>query len=71
MLNAQSSLSLLKNRIFLQSKDKIEVKLHPAGHVVGASAIEIIYKGKRIVYVSDVLFEAQRTLPGAYLPMEK
>lgn len=60
-----------KSEFFHKNKDKIEVKLHPSGHVVGASAIEIIYKGKRIVHTGDVLFEAQRTLPGAYLPSGK
>ena len=39
--------------------------------MVGASAIEIIYKEKRIIHTGDVLFEAQRTLPGAYLPSGK
>ena len=60
-----------KSEFFHKNRDKIEVKLHPSGHVVGASAIEIIYKGKRIVHTGDVLFEAQRTLPGAYLPSGK
>ncbi len=60
-----------KSEFLYKNKDKIEIKLHPSGHVVGASAIEIIYKSKRIVHTGDVLFEAQRTLPGAYLPNGK
>lgn len=51
-----------------KGNDKIEVILHPAGHVVGAAAVELIYKHRRIVFTGDVLFEAQRTLPGAHLP---
>ncbi len=48
--------------------DQIEVILHPAGHVVGAAAIEFVHKHRRVVFSGDVLFEAQRTLPGAHLP---
>ncbi|MGC6455311.1 MAG: MBL fold metallo-hydrolase [Coraliomargaritaceae bacterium] len=51
--------------------DRIEVILHPAGHVVGAAAVEFIYKHRRIVFSGDILFENQRTLPGAHLPKGK
>ncbi|HAV12669.1 MAG TPA: MBL fold metallo-hydrolase [Opitutae bacterium] len=54
--------------IYRKGKETIEVILHPAGHVVGAAAVEFIHNGKRIVFSGDVLFDAQRTLPGAHLP---
>ncbi|MFU8847617.1 MAG: MBL fold metallo-hydrolase [Opitutales bacterium] len=57
-----------RGEIYLKGKERIEVILHPAGHVVGAAAVELIYKHRRIVFSGDVLFEAQRTLPGAHLP---
>ncbi|TVP80222.1 MAG: MBL fold metallo-hydrolase [Puniceicoccaceae bacterium] len=54
--------------IYRKGKDQIEVILHPAGHVAGAAAVELIYQKRRIVFSGDVLFTAQRTLPGAHLP---
>ena len=51
-----------------KGKDSIEVILHPAGHVVGAAAVEFIHKHRRIVFSGDILFDAQRTLSGAHLP---
>ena len=60
-----------KPEIFYKAKDSIQIVAHPAGHVVGASAFEIIHKHQRIVFSGDVLFEAQRTLPGAHLPKGK
>lgn len=57
-----------RGEIYYKGTEQIEVILHPAGHVVGAAAVELIYKHRRIVFSGDVLFEAQRTLPGAHLP---
>jgi Cft2 family RNA processing exonuclease len=57
-----------RGEIYTKGKDKIEVILHPSGHVAGAAAVELIYKHRRIVFTGDVLFDAQRTLPGAHLP---
>ncbi|CAI8267813.1 MAG: Ribonuclease [Opitutia bacterium UBA7350] len=57
-----------RSEIHTKAKDQIEIILHPAGHVIGAAAVEFIYKHRRIVFSGDVLFEAQRTLPGAQLP---
>ena len=54
--------------IYTKDQDQIEVILHPAGHVAGAAAVELIYKKRRIVFSGDVLFDSQRTLPGAHLP---
>lgn len=56
------------SEIFYKGDETLEIILHPAGHVVGACAIEIIHNQRRIVFSGDVLFEAQRTLPGAHLP---
>ncbi|MEN8662033.1 MAG: MBL fold metallo-hydrolase [Lentimonas sp.] len=57
--------------IYYKGEDTIEVILHPSGHVVGAAAVELIHEGRRIVFSGDVLFDAQRTLPGADLPKGK
>lgn len=57
-----------RGEIYRKGKDKIEVILHPAGHVAGAAAVELVHKHRRIVFSGDVLFDAQRTLPGAHLP---
>lgn len=57
-----------RSEIYLKDKDKIEVTLHPSGHVIGAAAVEFKHQGQRIVFSGDVLFDAQRTLPGAKLP---
>ncbi|HEY0947788.1 MAG TPA: MBL fold metallo-hydrolase [Opitutaceae bacterium] len=47
---------------------EIELILHRAGHVAGAAAIEIRHKHRAIFFTGDVLFEDQRTLPGAQFP---
>ena len=57
-----------RGETYPKGKEQIEVILHPAGHVVGAATIELIHKHRRIVFSGDVLFEDQRTLPGAQLP---
>ncbi|MDQ8192870.1 MBL fold metallo-hydrolase [Coraliomargarita sp. SDUM461004] len=58
-----------RGEIYTKGKEQIEVVLHSSGHVAGAAAVELIYQGRRIVFSGDVLFDAQRTLPGASLPM--
>jgi Cft2 family RNA processing exonuclease len=57
-----------RGEIYTKGKEKIEVILHSSGHVAGAAAVEILHEGRRIVFSGDVLFEHQRTLPGAKLP---
>jgi Cft2 family RNA processing exonuclease len=46
----------------------VEIVFHPAGHVAGAAAVELHYKHRGIFFTGDVLFENQRTLPGAKFP---
>jgi Cft2 family RNA processing exonuclease len=53
---------------FRGAKDEIEVIFHPAGHVAGACAVEIHHKHRQVFFTGDVLFENQRTLPGAKFP---
>lgn len=53
---------------FRGSKDEIELIFHPAGHVAGAAGVEIHHKHRQIFITGDVLFENQRTLPGAKFP---
>jgi Cft2 family RNA processing exonuclease len=53
---------------FRGMRDEVEVVMHPAGHVAGAAAVEIRHKHRAIFFTGDVLFENQRTLPGARFP---
>jgi Cft2 family RNA processing exonuclease len=53
---------------FRGGRDEIEVILHPAGHVAGAAGLEIRHRHRAIFFTGDVLFENQRTLPGARFP---
>lgn len=53
---------------YIKGSEKMDITLHPSGHIVGAAAVEIVHNERRIVFTGDVLFEAQRTLPGSKLP---
>jgi Cft2 family RNA processing exonuclease len=53
---------------FRGAKDEIELIFHPAGHVAGAAGVELRHKNRAIFFTGDVLFEPQRTLPGAKFP---
>jgi Cft2 family RNA processing exonuclease len=53
---------------FRGNRDEIEIILHPAGHVAGAAGVELRHKHRAIFLTGDVLFENQRTLPGAKFP---
>ena len=48
--------------------EELSVTLHPAGHVIGAAGVEIVYKHRRIFFTGDVLFAQQSILPGAKFP---
>ena len=50
------------------AKDEIVVIYHPAGHGAGAAAVEIHHKHRQVFFTGDVLFENQRTRPGAKFP---
>jgi Cft2 family RNA processing exonuclease len=56
---------------FSGAKDDLEFTFHPAGHIVGAAGVELTHKRKHVFLTGDVLFEAQRTLPGAMFPQRK
>lgn len=60
-----------KGRIFEDRDEPIEITFHQAGHVVGASGCSIKYKHQNIFITGDVLFDNQRTLPGARFPEEE
>ena len=49
-------------------RDEIEIVFHPAGHVAGAAGLEIHHKHRGIFFTGDVLFDDQRTVPGAKFP---
>lgn len=56
---------------FSGAKDEIEFTFHPAGHIVGAAGVELVHKRKHVFLTGDVLFGAQRTLPGAMFPRRR
>jgi len=49
----------------------LSLTLRQAGHVAGAGGLEIEHSGKGYFFTGDVLFESQRTLPGARFPAAK
>lgn len=53
---------------FRGGKDEVEITFHAAGHVAGAAGLEIKHKHRHIFFTGDVLFESQRTIPGARFP---
>jgi Cft2 family RNA processing exonuclease len=53
---------------FSGARDEIEFTLHPAGHIAGAAAVEILHKHRRILFTGDVLFTTQRIIDGAKMP---
>jgi len=53
---------------FTANRDDVEIIFHQAGHVAGAAGVEIHHKHRAIFFTGDVLFENQRTLPGAKFP---
>ena len=57
-----------RSETYIKGSEKIDITLHRSGHIAGASAVEIVHNERRIVFTGDVLFEPQRTLPGAKLP---
>jgi Cft2 family RNA processing exonuclease len=61
---------LLPNHVkkFRSAKDEIEITFHSAGHVAGTAGVEIRHKHRSVFFTGDVLFENQRTLPGAKFP---
>jgi len=57
-----------RGEIYYKDGEQIEVILHPAGHVIGAAAVEFIYQDQRVLFSGDVLFDDQLTIKGAELP---
>ena len=57
-----------KSKLLHKDNETIEIRLHRAGHVIGACAIELIYNKKNILLSGDVLFDPQLTIKGADLP---
>jgi Cft2 family RNA processing exonuclease len=53
---------------FRGAKDDVEIIFRPAGHVAGAAGVELHHKHRAIFFTGDVLFDNQRTLPGAKFP---
>ena len=54
-----------KTKVLEKEGEQLSVTLQPAGHVVGAAGIEIVYNNRKIFFTGDVLFTQQSTLPGA------
>lgn len=49
--------------------DAINITLHHAGHIAGAVSIEVRYEKKAVFFTGDLLFNHQRTLDGAEIPL--
>ena len=57
-----------RGEVYCKNGEQIEVIVYPAGHVIGAIAVEFIYRDQRVLFSGDVLFESQFTITGAELP---
>ena len=66
-----STFSFQRPRVFRSGKEEIEVTFFSAGHVAGAAGVRLNFKHRKIFITGDVLFERQKTLPGANFPDEK
>ena len=58
-------------KFLYEGNDELELTLFPAGHVCGAGGFEIKHQGKSYFFTGDILFDDQRTLPGAQFPVER
>jgi Cft2 family RNA processing exonuclease len=54
--------------VLKKEKESLEVTFFPAGHVLGASGVQVMYKHRKIFFTGDVLFRNQETLDGARFP---
>lgn len=60
-----------RTKRFASADDQeLEITFHPAGHIVGAAGVELVYKRRRIFFTGDVQFSDQRTLTGAEFPTQ-
>ncbi len=57
--------------IIEKNGESLEVALHHAGHVAGASSCSVTRNGEKIFFTGDILFNDLRTLPGAKPEVEK
>ncbi len=54
-----------------QPESGFEIRLHPAGHILGAAQIEILGQGRRLVYTGDFrLSPSETTAPCAIVPCD-
>ncbi len=60
-----------KSVFFYEGEETLEIVLHPAGHVAGAGGFEVAVDNKRYFFTGDVLFDHQKTLPGANFPLKE
>jgi len=54
----------------LEGDKEIEITFYPAGHIVGAAGVQLVYKRRKIFFTGDVQFSEQRTLLGADFPTQ-
>lgn len=60
-----------RQRTFDLKGEELSVTFYPAGHIAGAAAVQIVYKGRRIFFTGDCLFTEQRILAPARFPHVK
>ncbi|MES2308538.1 MAG: MBL fold metallo-hydrolase, partial [Verrucomicrobiota bacterium] len=53
-----------------QPEEPLSFQFHDAGHVLGSVAVELIHRGRRILYTGDINFRDQTLMKGAELPQE-
>ncbi len=57
-------------RRFNLNGDRVDITLFPAGHIVGAAGICILYNKSKYFFTGDVHFTPQKTLPAAKFPKD-
>ncbi len=55
-------------KIIEKDGEELTIILHPAGHVIGAIGVELVYKHRRIFFTGDVQFDHQTIISGAKFP---
>ena len=69
LYDRMKTLSINRPQIIEKDGKSLSVTLHHAGHVAGAVSVEIKFEKRTMLFTGDLLFNDQRTLDGAQLPL--